>query len=79
MNILSVLEIIVLKKASGPKMEEIIGEWRKLHKRSIASCTFTKRNFSHLVKKDEIGGTSHGTRQGDENVHRTIVTGGRWS
>ena len=72
MNILSVLMIIVLKKTSGPKMEEQEGNGANCIKRSIATCTFTKHDSSHLVKEGEMGGT-YGTRQGERNICTTIL------
>jgi hypothetical protein len=53
------------------------GTGERCIKRSIANCTFTKHNSSHLVKKDELGGT-YGKRQGEGNISGTVVTGGRF-
>jgi hypothetical protein len=70
-----VLEIIVLKKPSGPKMEETRGEWRKPHKDEHLNLYIHKAR--HVVKEDEMGGT-FGTGQRGGNIYRAIMTDGRW-
>jgi hypothetical protein len=35
---LRVFENRVLRRISGPKRDEVTGEWRKLHKRSFVIC-----------------------------------------
>jgi hypothetical protein len=32
----------VLRRISGPKMEEVTGDWRKLHEKKIVTCIFVK-------------------------------------
>jgi hypothetical protein len=36
---LRVFENRVLRKTFGPKRDEVTGEWRRLHKRSLMICT----------------------------------------
>jgi hypothetical protein len=66
------------KRPLGPRWRKQEGNGESCIKRSIETCTFTKYDSSHLEKKDEMKGI-YGTRQGEGNIYRTIVTGGRWS
>ena len=36
---LRVFENRVLKRVFGPKRDDVTGEWRKLHKRNLMTCT----------------------------------------
>jgi hypothetical protein len=36
---LRVFENRVLRRISGPKRDEVMGDWRKLHNRSFITCT----------------------------------------
>jgi hypothetical protein len=43
----------VLQRISGPRREEVMGEWRNLHNEELV--LFAKYNWNNQVKKNEIG------------------------
>ena len=56
---LRVLENRVLKRISGPKRDEVTGEWRRLHKGALCSELLTKYHYSDdQVKKTKMDKTS---------------------
>ena len=49
-----VFENRVLTRIFGPKRDEVTGEWRKVHKRSL--MTSTQYYSSNQIKNNEMGG-----------------------
>jgi hypothetical protein len=53
---LRVFKIRVLRKTFGPKMDNVAGEWRRLHKEELYDLQ-SSSNIIKLIKKNEISST----------------------
>ena len=54
----------VLKNVAGPKMKEVEGGWRKLHKQGIYGCQFSLQ-IIHRIKSNEVRQAEHMASMGD--------------
>jgi len=54
---LRLFENRVLRRIFGPKQDEIIGDWRKLHNEERNDVLLTKYYSGDQIDKNEIGGT----------------------
>jgi hypothetical protein len=70
---LRVFENRVLRKISGPKRDEVTGEWRKLHNEELYDL-YCSPNSVWLIKSRRIRWTGYVARMGRGKVH----TGFRW-
>jgi hypothetical protein len=57
----------------GPKMDEVTGEWRKLHNEELNDL-YTLPNIVRVVKSRRMRLVGHVARMGEEiGVHRVLV------
>jgi len=70
---LPVFENRVLRRAFGPKRDEVTGEWRKLHNEDLRYL-YSLPNIVRVVKSRRIRWAGHVARMGDgRGVHRVLV------
>jgi hypothetical protein len=70
---LRVLENMVLRRLFGPKRDEVIGEWRKLHNEELNNL-YSLPNIVRVVKSRRMRWAGHVARMGeDRGVHRVLV------
>jgi len=63
----------VLRKVFGPKRDEVIGEWRKLHNKELNDL-YSLPNIVWVVKSRRMRWAGHVARMGkDRGVHRVLV------
>jgi hypothetical protein len=68
-----VFENRVLRRIFGSKWEEVIGEWRKLHKDELYALYFTP-NIIRLIKSIRMRWTGHVACMRDgEGSYRVVV------
>jgi hypothetical protein len=60
---LRVFENRVLRRISGPKRDEVTGEWRQLH--NASSCALSP-NIIRQIKSWRMGWSGHVVRMGEE-------------
>ena len=65
---LKVFENRVLRKISGSKVDEVIGEWRRLHNEELYVVLITRYYSGDKIRKNVIGG-SCSTCRGHERFH----------
>jgi hypothetical protein len=71
---LKVFENRVLRRVFGPKRDEVIGEWRKLHNEELNDL-YSLPNIVRVVKSRRMRWTGHVARMGERRgVHRVLVT-----
>jgi hypothetical protein len=58
----------VLRRIFGPKRDEVIESWRKLHN-ELHNLFFTKQNYNYEVKKNEMGRVYSTYGREDKCVH----------
>jgi hypothetical protein len=57
----------------GPKRDEVIGEWRKLHNEELHDLYFSA-SIIRIIKSTEVRWTGHIARMGEKrNVYRLLV------
>ena len=70
---LRVFENRVLRRVFGPKRDEVIGEWRKLHKEELRDL-YSLPNIVWVVKSSRMRWTGHVARMGEgRGVHGVLV------
>jgi hypothetical protein len=70
---LRVFENRVLRRAFGPKRDEVTGEWRKLHNEGLNDLYYLP-NIVRVVKSRRMRWAGHMARMGeDRGVHRVLV------
>src|SRR5215475_14609947 len=70
---LRVFENRVLRRAFGPKRDELTGEWRKLHNEELNDL-YSLPNIVRVVKSRLMRWVGHVARMGeDRGVHRVVV------
>jgi hypothetical protein len=70
---LRVFENGVLRRVFGPKMDEVTGEWRKLHNEEL-NDRYSLPNIVRVVKSIRMRWAGHVARMGMEiGVHRVLV------
>ena len=63
----------VLRKVSGPKRDEVTGEWRKLHNEELNDL-YSLPGIVWVVKSRRMRWVGHVARIGEERgVHRVFV------
>ena len=63
----------VLRRVFGPKMDEVTGEWRKLHNEELNDL-YSLPNIVRVVKSRRMRWVGHVARMGeDRGVHRVLV------
>ena len=70
---LRVFENRVLRRVFGPKRDEVIGEWRKVHNEELNDL-YSLPNIVRVVKSRRMRWAGHVARMGeDRGVHRGLV------
>jgi len=63
----------LLRRVFGPKRDEVIGEWRKLHKEELNDL-YSLPNIVWVVKSRRMRWAGHMARmEEDRGVHRVLV------
>ena len=63
----------VLRRVFGPKRDEVIGEWRKLHNEELNDL-YSLPNVVRVVKSRRMRWVGHVARMGEvRGVHRVLV------
>ena len=55
----------VLRRIFGPKKDERVGDWRKLHNEELNDVLLTKYYSGDQIDRNEIGGTRSKYREGE--------------
>jgi hypothetical protein len=70
---LRVFENRVLRRIFGPKRDEIIGGWRKLHNEELHNL-YSSQSIIRMIKSRTMGWAGHVARMGAErNAYSTLV------
>jgi hypothetical protein len=70
---LRVFQNMVLKRIFGPRMDEVTGEWRRLHNEEINDL-YCSPNIVRVIKLRRMRWTGHVARKGEERgVYRVLV------
>ena len=70
---LRVFENRVLRRVFGPRRDEVIGEWIKLHKEELNDL-YSLPNIMRVVKSRRMRWAGHVARMGeDRGVHKVLV------
>jgi hypothetical protein len=68
-----VFENMVLRRIFGPKRDDVIGEWRKLHNEEL-HILFSSPNIIRQIKSRRMRWAGHAARIGEEiNVYRVLI------
>ena len=63
----------VLRRAFGPKRDEVTGEWRKLHNEELSDL-YSLPNIVRMVKSRIMRWEGHVVRMGDgRGMHRVLI------
>ena len=63
----------LLRRVFGPKMDEVRGEWRKLHKEELRDL-YSQPKIVRVVKSRRMRWAGHVARMGEgRGVHRVLV------
>jgi hypothetical protein len=72
-NRLRVFENRVLRRISGPKRDEVTGEWRELHNEEL-HILYSSPNIITQIKSRRTRWVGHVARMGEErNVYRALM------
>jgi hypothetical protein len=68
-----VFENRVLRKIFGPKRDEVMGEWRKLHNKELRDL-YSSPSISRIIKSRRMRWAGHVARMGEKrNAYRLLV------
>jgi hypothetical protein len=72
-NRLSVFENSALRGIFGPRMDEVTGEWRKLHSEDL-NVLYSSPDIIRKIKSRRLGWAGHVARMREErNVYRVLI------
>ena len=70
---LRVFENMVLRRIFGPRREEVMGEWRRLHNEELNDL-YCSPNIVRVIKSRRMRWAGHVARMGEErDVYRVLV------
>jgi hypothetical protein len=70
---LRVFENRVLRRIFGPKRDDVIGEWRKLHNEELSDL-YCSPNIVQVIRSKRMRWAGHAVRMGDSRgVYRVLV------
>jgi hypothetical protein len=70
---LRLFENRVLRRVFGPKKDEVMGEWRKLHNVELRDL-YSSRSIIRIIKSRRMRWAGHVSRMGEKrNVYRLVV------
>jgi hypothetical protein len=70
---LRVFENRVLRRIFGPRMDEVTGDWRKLHNEELRNL-YSSPNIIRMIKSRRIRWAGHLARMGEtRNAYRILV------
>jgi len=70
---LRVFESMVLRRVFGPRMDEVTGEWRRLHNEELNNL-YSSPNIVRVIKSRIMRWAGHVARIGEERwVYRVLV------
>jgi hypothetical protein len=70
---LRVFENRVLRRVFGPKRDEVMGEWRKLHNEELCDL-YSSPSIIRIIKSRRMRWAGHVARMGEgRNVYRLLV------
>jgi hypothetical protein len=64
----------VLRRIFGPKRDEVMGEWRKLHNEELCDL-YSLPSIIRITKKRRMRWAGHVARMGGEEQHIYIIGG----
>ena len=64
----------VLRKVFGPKMDEVTGEWKRLHNEELNDL-YSLPNIVWVVKSRRMRWAGHVARMGEDRVVYTVLVG----
>jgi hypothetical protein len=68
-----VFENRVLRRIFGPKRDEVMGDWRKLHNEELHTF-YSSPNIIRMIKSRRMRWAGHVARMGDQrNAYRILV------
>jgi hypothetical protein len=68
-----VFENRVLRRIFGPKRDEIMGDWRKLHNEELHNL-YPSPNIIRMIMSRRMRGAGHVARRGEKrNAYRILV------
>jgi hypothetical protein len=68
-----VFENRVLRRIFGPKRDQVIGEWRKLHNEEL-HILYSSQNIIRQIKSRKLRWVEHVARMGEErNVYKILM------
>jgi hypothetical protein len=74
-----VFENMVLRRIFGPRRDEVMGDWRRLHNKELNNL-YSSPNIVRVIKSRRMRWAGHVARMGEERgVYRVLVgeTGGK--
>jgi hypothetical protein len=63
-----------LRRISGPKRDEVTGDWRKLHNEELHNL-YSSSNINSQIKSRRLRWAGHVTRMGEERKVYKVSTG----
>ena len=70
---LRVFENMVLRRIFGPRRDEVVGEWRRLHNEEL-NVLYPSPNIVRVIKSRRMRWAGHVARMGEERgVYRVLV------
>ena len=70
---LRVFENMVLRRIFGPRRDEVMGEWRRLHNQELNDL-YTSSNIVRVIKSKRMRWAGHAVSMGEERrAYRVLV------
>ena len=71
---LRVLENMVLRRIFGPRREEVMGEWRRLHNEELNDL-YSSPNIVRVIKSRRMRWAGHVAHMGEERAWYRVLVG----